>query len=94
MANKTGTRKTKESKLVPAVGCSIEQEDRARLITPSGDFYFYKGHLMSAEPVADYQGKVNEEIDAIKRRASSGLFTDSYTIKFYGKVSGNVKLSW
>ena len=46
----------------------------------------YDGRVVQVEPVTNYAAAVQMELDMIKRRAMSGLWTEEHYIQFFGKT--------
>ena len=84
MTNKRAKKEPEEISYVTAT--VIKLENTTTIITPNGKLFLYDGRVTRVEPVNNYASAVNKEINAIKRRASSRLFTGDYLIQMYGKL--------
>jgi hypothetical protein len=76
----------KPQEIADVIATAIVSDKHTTIITPSGKFHLYDGRISHVEPVKIYSSAVDEEIEVIKKRASSGLFTGNYLIQLYGKL--------
>jgi hypothetical protein len=76
----------KPKEIADVIATAIVSGNHTTIITPSGKLHLYDGRVNRVEPVNAYSSAVDEEIEAIRKRASSGFFTGNYLIQMYGKL--------